>query len=233
MSERERRDEDEEYREEAKHAREVAPEFSGERLIFDQIRDEPEGPDPDERAAMGELAAPVEGPETKPELVGEGVGGASGAIVGAALGSLAGPVGAIVGAFAGAIGGWWTGRTVVDVASGISADEDAAFRRHYAESPARVADRPYEHARPAYHLGRIARANPEYEGRSFEEIEPVLERGWTAELRDRHGEWHVVRTWVREGFVHGERHERLGGTPRTMTPSERALDRLHSDDTAI
>jgi hypothetical protein len=231
MSERER--DEEEYREEAKHAGDVAPEFSGERLIFDELRNEPEPPDAAERAAIGDIAAPVEGPETKQELVGEGVGGASGAIAGAALGSLAGPVGAIVGAFAGAVGGWWAGRTVVDVASGISADEDAAYRRHYDEDDVRLADRAYEDVRPAYHLGRLARANPEYAGRSFEDIEPVLERGWTETLRGRHGEWHVVREYVREGYVHRERHERLGGTPRSMTPTERALDRLHSDDTAI
>ncbi|HEU4641545.1 MAG TPA: hypothetical protein VFS44_03755 [Gemmatimonadaceae bacterium] len=229
MSERD----DEEYLEEAKHAGEVAPEYTGERLIFDELRNEPEEPTPAERAAMGPEAAPVEGPETNAELLGEGVGGASGAIVGAALGSFAGPVGTVIGVIAGALGGWWAGRAVVDVASGISADEDAAYREHYEGSDARLADRGYEEARPAYHLGRIARGNPEYGGRSFEEVEPVLERGWTEELRGRYGEWHVVRAFVREGWVHRERHERLGGTPRTMTPTERALDRLHSDDSAI
>jgi hypothetical protein len=38
---------------------------------------------------------------------------------------------------------------------------------------------------------------------------------------------------VREGYVHSERHQRLGGEPRTMAPSEEALDKLHSDDSAI
>lgn len=229
MSERD----EEEYREEAKHAGKVSPEYTGERLIFDELRGEPEPPDAAERAAMGDLAAPVEGPETKAELLGEGVGGASGAIAGAALGSLAGPVGTVIGVIAGAVGGWWAGRAVVDVASGISADDDAAYRSHYDASDARPADRAYEDVRPAYHLGHVARANPEYEGRAFEEIEPLLERGWTEVLRGRHGEWHVVRAFVREGYVHRERHQRLGGTPRTMTPTERALDRLRSDDTGL
>jgi hypothetical protein len=30
-----------------------------------------------------------------------------------------------------------------------------------------------------------------------------------------------------------DRRERLGGEPRTMSPTEEALDRLHSDDGAI
>lgn len=231
MSERER--DDEEYREQAKHAGVVPPEFQGERSFFDELRDEPEPPPPEERRAMGPMAAPVEEPETKQELLGEGVGGASGAIVGAAVGAIAGPVGALVGAVAGAVGGWWAGRAVVDAASGLSAEEDERYRAHWEGDESRAADRGFEDVRPVYHLGRLARENPDYAGRSFEEIEPELERGWTDELQRRHGAWIVVRRYVREGYVHRERHDRLGGTPRTMSPTERALDRLHEDDTAI
>jgi hypothetical protein len=227
------RDEEARYEEEARHAGNVMPEYQGERLLFDELRDEPNPDIAGEQRMMGPLAAPVEDKETTPELVGEGVGGASGAIVGAAVGSLAGPLGAAVGAIAGAVGGWWAGRAVVDVASGISSDEDLAYRAQYESSPERRADQRYEDVRPAYHLGHLARLNPDYAGRSFEEIEPDLERGWTEELRAQCGAWSTIRTFAREGYLRREQHERLGGTPRTMSPTEAAREKLHRDDTAI
>lgn len=224
---------EEEYREGARHARPVSPEYQGEPLIFDEMRDEPGPETPEERRVRGPYAAPVEEPPTGPELLGEGVGGASGGLVGAALGSLAGPLGTAIGAIAGAVGGWWTGRAVVDAASGVSAEEETGWRDHYENSVERLGDRSYEQARPAYHIGRLARLNPDYEGRSFDELDAELSHAWTRDLCSIYGEWSTVRPFVREGYTHRERHERLGGAPRTMSPSEAARDRLHSDDTAI
>jgi hypothetical protein len=229
---RERRDE-EEYREEARNARPVSPEYQGEPLIFDQLRDEEHAETPEERRARGPFAAPVEELPTGTELVGEGVGGASGGLVGAALGSLAGPIGTAIGAIAGAVGGWWAGRAVVDAASGVSAEEERSYQEHFENSDQRLADRGYEQARPAYHIGRLARLNPEYEGRSFDEVDAELSHAWTRDLCSRYGEWPTVRHFVREGYMRGERHQRLGGSPRTMSPTEEALDKLHSDDSAI
>lgn len=226
----ERRDE-EEYREAARHARPVSPEYQGEPLIFDELRDEPGPETPEERRVRGPYAAPVEENATGPELVGEGVGGASGGLVGAALGSLAGPLGTAIGAIAGAVGGWWAGRAVVDAASGVSAEEEDEWRDHYESSEQRLADRSYEQARPAYHIGRLARLNPDYEGRSFDEIDAELSHAWTRDFCDRYGEWSTARHFVREGYMRRERHERLGGEPRTMAPTEEARERLHSDDT--
>jgi hypothetical protein len=228
----ERRNE-EEYREEARHARPVSPEYQGEPLIFDELRDEPGPETPEERRVRGPYAAPVEEPPTGPELVGEGVGGASGGLVGAALGSLAGPLGTAIGAIAGAVGGWWAGRAVVDAASGVSAEEESVWRDHFENSEQRLGDRSYDQARAAYHIGRLARLNPDYEGRPFDEVDAELSHAWTRDLCARYGEWPTVRQFVREGYMHRERHERLGGEPRTMTPTEAARDRLHSDDTAI
>lgn len=224
---------DAEYREEARNARPVSPEYQGEPLIFDELRAEPGPETPEERRVRGPFAAPVEEPPTGTELVGEGVGGASGGLVGAALGSLAGPLGTAIGAIAGAVGGWWAGRAVVDAASGVSAEEEHAYRSHFEGSEQRLADRGYEQARPAYHIGRLARLNPEYEGRSFDEVDAELSHAWTRDLCARYGEWPTVRHFVREGYMHRERHERLGGEPRSMSPTEEALDRLHSDDGAI
>jgi hypothetical protein len=215
--EEEQRDE-EEYREEARHAEPVAPEYQGAHLIFDDLRNEPttESDEEREREEMGPLAAPVEEPGTKDELLGEGVGGASGAVVGAALGSLAGPLGAAVGAIAGAVGGWWAGRAVVDVASGITPEEDQAYREDFERTNPQMADRAYDDVRYAYHLGHIARWNPEYEGRPFEEIENDLARAWTEDLRGRHGDWAVVRHFVRVGYMRTALPEPARGTPLTV-----------------
>jgi hypothetical protein len=215
--EEERRDE-EEYREEARYAQPVTPEYQGEHLIFDDLRNEPTTPaDAErEREEMGPLAAPVEEPGTKDELLGEGVGGASGAVVGAAVGSLAGPLGAAVGAIAGALGGWWAGRAVVDVASGITPEDDQAYREDFERTDPRMADRAYEDVRYAYHLGHIARWNPEYEGRSFEEIEGDLARAWTEDLRGRHGDWIVVRHFVRVGYLRTALPEPARGAPLSV-----------------
>jgi hypothetical protein len=151
-AEEELRDE-QEYREEARYAQPVSPEYQGEPLIFDELRDEPGPETPEERRVRGPYAAPVEEPPTGTELVGEGVGGASGGLVGAAIGSLAGPLGAAIGAIAGAVGGWWAGRAVVDAASGVSAEEESAYRNHFESSEQRLADRDYEQARPRTTLG--------------------------------------------------------------------------------
>jgi hypothetical protein len=150
-----------------------------------------------------------------------------------ALGTLAGPLGTVIGGIAGAIGGWWAGRAVADAAAGVTSDEDLAFRTHYESQEDRVADRPYEAVRAAYFLGYVAEANPDYAGRDFEEIEPDLERGWT-NVRGKADDWSNVRRYAREAYTRRrERAQQLGGTPRTMTSAEAALDRPHSDDTTL
>jgi len=135
--------------------------------------------------------------------VGEAAGGISGVIAGAAIGSVAGPVGTIIGGIAGAMGGWWTGRAIAEAATSITGIDDDHYRRHYESSPGRLADRGYEDVRATYHLGHIASRNPNFLARTFDEVEPELRRGWTDDLRARHGEWESVRGYVSEGYAHG------------------------------
>ena len=53
-------------------------------------------------------------------------------------------------------------------------------------------------------------------------------------MRGQEGDWSIVRHYAREAYTRRrERTQRLGGTPRTMTPTEAARDRLHSDDTTL
>jgi len=185
------------------------------------------GADPN---SADDLPSPTDSP-----TVDESVTGISGGLIGAALGTVGGPLATIIGAIAGAVGGCWAGRAVTESAVSITMD-DEAYRTHYQSLPADVVRRRYEDIAHAYHLGHIARANPDYAGKTFEEIEPVLERGWLAD--DRMGDWASVRHYVAVAFtgtVNDRRlaadTRRLGGTPRTMTPTEAARDRLHTDTT--
>lgn len=138
--------------------------------------------------------------DTIGDEVGEAAGGISGVLAGAALGSLGGPMGTIIGGLAGAVSGWWAGRAISEAASRFTHHDDAAFRSHYEASPNRLADRDYDEVRPAYQLGYLASQNPDYANRSFDEIEPELKRGWTEDVRARHGEWESIRGYARDAY---------------------------------
>lgn len=159
--------------------------------------------------------------------IGEAVGGISGVLTGAALGSLGGPVGTIIGGIAGAVSGWWAGRAISDAASHASDEDETYYRSQYgaqygasvagagavgtatgassgmSAEPGAVVSRPersYDDVRPAYQIGHLAGRNPDYQGRSFEEVEADLRRGWTPDVSTRHGEWHEVREYARSAF---------------------------------
>jgi uncharacterized protein (TIGR02271 family) len=164
------------------------------------------------------------------EKIGEGVGGVAGAAAGAAIGSLAGPVGTAIGAIAGAVGGWWSGRAAADAASSIDTSDEDYYRQRFAET----GGRDYDSARPAYQLGHAAGYNPDYAGRSFEEIEPDLRRGWTDDVAESTDEWENVRGYARDAFERGQQRrltlaeEQLAVGKRTVQEGEVAL-RKHVD----
>ena len=164
------------------------------------------------------------------EKIGEGVGGVAGAAAGAAIGSLAGPVGTAIGAIAGAVGGWWSGKAAADAASNIDATDDDFYRRRFSST----GGRDYERARPAYQLGHVAGYNPDYQGRSFDEIEPELRRGWTSDVAASSDDWENVRDYTRDAFERGREQrvtlaeEQLAVGKRTVQEGEVAL-RKHVD----
>jgi hypothetical protein len=148
-------------------------------------------------------------------LVGEGVGEVTGIAAGAAIGSaIAGPVGTVIGALAGAVGGWWAGKEAADAVAGYGDEDDRHYRNLFTGAKARLAqraaeeraaqpmgrERAYDDARPAYQLGHLAKRNPAYTGKSFEDVEPELQRGWSDDVRARHGEWSEVRDYVGEAY---------------------------------
>ena len=136
------------------------------------------------------------------DQIGEAVGGISGVLAGAAIGSAGGPLGTLIGGIAGAIGGWWAGRALAEAAERWTQEEEAEYRAHYEAGGAREGTA-YEDVRPAYQLGHLARHNPDYAGRDFEEIEDDLERGWTASARPSAPEWGAVRGYARAAYTRG------------------------------
>lgn len=137
------------------------------------------------------------------DLVGEAAGGVTGVLTGAAIGSAVGPLGTIIGGLAGAVGGWWAGRAISEAAEALTEEDEAYYRSHYAKSGTPPADRSYDDVRPAYHLGHIASRNPNFRGRTWEEVEPELRRGWSDDVSKRHGSWESLRGYAREGYARG------------------------------
>lgn len=131
--------------------------------------------------------------------VGEAAGGITGVAAGAAAGSVVGPVGTVIGGIVGAMAGWWTGRAVAEAATSVTDEDDRHYRSHYERSANRAADRDYDAVKPAYYLGHVASHNPDYHGRSFDEIEGDLRTGWTS--NPRHGSWDAVRAYANEGYA--------------------------------
>ena len=141
--------------------------------------------------------ATPENTETDAKNVGEAAGSFLGGVGGMAMGIAGGPVGLVIGAIAGAVGGWWAGH---GVAEAFTSQDDAAYRAHYASSADRIADRDYDSVAPAYVTGHLAGRNPEYAARSFDQIEPELQRGWSDDVARRHGQWPAVRGYARAAF---------------------------------
>lgn len=139
-------------------------------------------------------------PDQPGEEVGEAVGGVSGVVAGAAIGSAAGPIGTIIGGIAGAVGGWWAGKAVADATHKFTTEDDSFYRERFETSSGRLADRSYDDVRPAYQLGHIASMNPDYNGRGFDDIEPELQKGWSNDLRARHGDWSAVRPYAEQAY---------------------------------
>jgi hypothetical protein len=151
---------------------------------------------------------------THENSTGETVAGSvGGAAVGAAWGTLAGPLGTIIGGLAGAVGGWWAARSVTEQPL-FNLDDDGFYRQHY-ESQSTTADRPsgrnysYDDVRPAYQVGHLAGANPDYANRSFDEVEPHLRSAYGSAGQDN---WDDVRGYARDAYSRG----RTVGSERGM-----------------
>jgi hypothetical protein len=123
-------------------------------------------------------------------------GGAAGAVLGGLAGAVAGPIGAALGAMAGAVAG---GYGTAEAPESIDlSGEDAYWRENYSTRPYVPAGTPYEQYQSAFRYGWESRAK--YSGRTFQEIEPELERGWYDARRGSRLEWARARLAVQDGW---------------------------------
>lgn len=128
-------------------------------------------------------------------VVGGALGGvAGGAAAGAAVGGMTGPVGALVGAAVGAVAGAVAGK---GLAHADPVAEDAYWRDNYASRPY-VNGGSYDDYGPAYQYGLSARSK--YPGRSFDDVEADLGRGWTGARGTSSLEWERAKNASRDAW---------------------------------
>jgi len=113
--------------------------------------------------------------------VGAAVGGAAAGVLGgmaggAMAGTAAGPIGTVVGAVVGGVAGGLAGKGIAE--SIDPTVEDSYWRENYASRPYYDETVEYDVYRPAYQHGWEARTK--YADRTFDEVEPDLQRDWDA-----------------------------------------------------
>jgi hypothetical protein len=142
--------------------------------------------------------------------VGVGVGAASAGAAGAAIGAaVGGPVGAVVGAAVGGIAGGYAGKGVAENIDPTV--EDAYWRETYPTRPYAVAGTSYDEYAPAYRYGWESRSR--YAGKSYDEVENDLERGWD-QARERSSlAWHQAKDATRDAW-HRVEHALPGDADR-------------------
>ncbi len=168
----------------------------------------------------------------------QALGAGAGAAVGAAWGTLGGPIGTIIGGLAGAVGGWWAARSATEQHL-FNLDDDNYYRgRHDTVNASGTASRfSYDDVRPAYQMGHLAGANPDYGNRSFDDIEPHLKGAYNTAGHDN---WDDVRGYASEGYERGRTvapqrgkdstsgNMIAGGMSGSATGGASTMDREHS-----
>jgi hypothetical protein len=158
--------------------------------------------DNDEPAAKGGVGA----------AVGAAAGGvAGGAAAGALAGGITGPIGAVLGAAVGAVAGAMArGAMTVDPVV-----EDSYWRDNYASRPYATGAR-YEDLQPAYRFGMDSYAK--YPDRSFDDVEPELERNWHGARGSSSLEWERAKHATRDAW------HRVGNSAERAVPGDSDRD---------
>ena len=162
------------------------------------------------------------------DTVAGATGGTGGAVAGAALGSLVGPIGTIIGGLAGAVGGWWAGKALAD-SPAFTTDDDSYYQTHHqtnyaSTSGASTGSRPsYNDVRPAYQLGHLAALNPDYQARTFDDVEPHLSSAYSTAGQN---DWSNVRQYAQDAWSRGRQvgGERMGGSAASMGTDRTSFD---------
>ena len=129
--------------------------------------------------------------------VGTGIGAAAGgAAAGAAVGTVAGPVGTLVGAAAGAIAGGLAGKGVAEKIDPTV--EEAYWRENFSGRPYVNSSSTFDDYGPAYGFG--ARSYGQAKGRTFEQAEAELSRGWERDKGSSGLQWNDARPAARDAW---------------------------------
>ena len=140
--------------------------------------------------------------------VGTGVGAvAGGAAAGMAVGTVAGPVGTVIGAAVGAVAGGLAGKAV---ARAVDVEAEEAYWREYFTREDYVGQDPtFDDYGPAYLYG--VNRYTFHEGRTFDEVEEELGRGWVAARGRSTLEWDSARDAARASWRRLSDRERENG----------------------
>ncbi|HEY0303664.1 MAG TPA: hypothetical protein VGC44_01770 [Longimicrobiales bacterium] len=142
------------------------------------------------------------------ERVGESIGSVTGKAADTAVDLMS----SMVKTAASTIGGWWSRSTPDEVRQTFTPEADSTCRHHFEQRRREGRTKSdYDALRPLYQFGHMAGANPDYQGRSFEEVENDLKRTWSPEYTTAFGEWNIVRDYINTGYA--TRNSRGGNLP--------------------
>jgi hypothetical protein len=129
--------------------------------------------------------------------IGTAVGASAGAVAaGAAIGTVAGPVGTLVGAAVGAVVGGLAGKGVAE--SIDPTKEDAYWRENYTSRPYVDSASSYDDYGPAYGYG--VSSYSQHAGRSFDDAETDLSRGWSTARGNSNLSWEKAKHATRDAW---------------------------------
>ena len=166
------------------------------------------------------IPSPPPPPTVDPVGVGLGAtggvaaGAATGAVIGTAVGGPIGTaIGGVIGAIAGGIGGGYAGN---EIAHAIDPEaEDSFWASSYSSRPYVGKNTSYTQYRPAYRYGVSAATR--VEGKTFEEVEADLRKGWGHSHGKSRMSWEDARPAVRDAYdrvLGRHREHRTADTPR-------------------
>jgi hypothetical protein len=133
------------------------------------------------------------------ERMGEQLGGAAGKMMGRGSDMATEMFGNMLGNAMNALGDWWTSPDAQRAAGSFDQTRDRSCRDHFEASASASTGREYDQVRPLYQFGHVAGQNPDYRGRSFDEVEPDLQRAWKSESSSQ-SDWPEVRGYVDFGY---------------------------------
>jgi uncharacterized protein (TIGR02271 family) len=83
---------------------------------------------------------------------------------------------------------------------------DDTYRQHHTTRTASdsTSALPYERARTGYAAGHLAGSSPDYDQRSFDDVEPDLRTHYESTRTADHGQWDEVRDYARDGYARGQ-----------------------------